>query len=548
TSGLAVSFGASGNCTITGNTVHITGAGSCTITASQAGDANYNAAANVPQSFTIGKATTTTAISSLPNPSNLGQNVTFSATVSGFAVPTGTVQFKDNGTNLGAPAALNASGVAQFSPSSLALGNHAITADYSGDANFLTSSGTLSGGQTVLATGALIKFSQPAYSVAEGGNFINITVIRSGDTSTAVSVDYATPDDSAALTFVPCANNSGVGSPRCDSTTALGTLNFAPGETSKTLTVLISQDVWVEGNETVALTLSNPTGGASFQQPSDANAVLTIVDDDSAPPTTNVNDSSDAFVRQHYHDFLNREADASGLAFWTNEIESCGSDAACREVKRINVSAAFFLSIEFQNTGYFVERIYKSSFGDINPPAVPVPVRFTNFMRDSQDIRAGVIVGSGNWQAQLDANKKAFALRFVQQAAFLNRYPATTTATAFVDSLNANAGLVLTDTERQALVTELSPNPADPALRADVLQQVADNALLQQQEFNRAFVLMQYFGYLRRNPDAAPEAALNFAGYNFWLGKLNQFNGNYINAEMIKAFITSSEYRARFGP
>jgi hypothetical protein len=94
----------------------------------------------------------------------------------------------------------------------------------------------------------------------------------------------------------------------------------------------------------------------------------------------------------------------------------------------------------------------------------------------------------------------------------------------------------------------LSANPSDPALRADVLQQVAENALLQQREFNRAFVLMQYFGYLRRNPDAAPEPTLNFNGYNFWLNKLNQFNGDYIGAELIKAFITSGEYRGRFGP
>jgi hypothetical protein len=72
--------------------------------------------------------------------------------------------------------------------------------------------------------------------------------------------------------------------------------------------------------------------------------------------------------------------------------------------------------------------------------------------------------------------------------------------------------------------------------------------LLNQQETNRAFVLMQYFGYLRRNPNDAPEASLDFAGYNFWLGKLNQFNGNYINAEMVKAFISSIEYRKRFGP
>src|SRR5207302_2524647 len=61
-SGLSVSFAAAGNCTIAGNTVHLTGAGSCTITASQAGDANYNAATNVPQSFNIAKANTATAL------------------------------------------------------------------------------------------------------------------------------------------------------------------------------------------------------------------------------------------------------------------------------------------------------------------------------------------------------------------------------------------------------------------------------------------------------------------------------------------------------
>jgi hypothetical protein len=373
-------------------------------------------------------------------------------------------------------------------------------------------------------------------------------VVRSGDTSQAVSVDYATPDDSAAMTFVPCSTANGVASPRCDFTTALGTLNFGPGETSKTFTVLISQDLWVEGDEAVALTLSNLTGGAAFQQPSDANAILTIVDDDVTPPTANAIDNSDTFVRQHYHDFLNREPDPAGFNFWTNQIESCGTDAQCRAVKRVNVSAAFFQSIEFQNTGYFVERMYKAGFGDINPPAVPVPLRFTAFLRDSQDIRGDIIVGVGNWQAQIDAAKKAYALAFVQRTAFLNRYPSLTSATTFVDSLNTNAGLVLSDVERSALIAELSPNPSDPALRADVLQKVAENALLQQREFNRAFVLMQYLGYLRRNPDAAPEPTLNFNGYNFWLNKLNQFNGDYVGAEMIKGFITSGEYRGRFGP
>ena len=141
---------------------------------------------------------------------------------------------------------------------------------------------------------------------------------------------------------------------------------------------------------------------------------------------------------------------------------------------------------------------------------------------------------------------KRFALEFVQRPEFLARYPALTSATAFVNSLDSNAGGVLSDTQRTALISELSANPTDAALRADVLMKVAENQLLQQKEFNRAFVLFQYFGYLRRNPDDAPDS--DFTGYNFWLTKLNQFNGDFVNAEMVKAFITSDEYRHRFGP
>jgi hypothetical protein len=78
------------------------------------------------------------------------------------------------------------------------------------------------------------------------------------------------------------------------------------------------------------------------------------------------------------------------------------------------------------------------------------------------------------------------------------------------------------------------------------LHDVAENATLNQQESNRAFVLMQYFGYLRRNPNDSPDS--DYTGFDFWLTKLNQFNGNFVNAEMVKAFIVSGEYRNRFGP
>ncbi len=94
----------------------------------------------------------------------------------------------------------------------------------------------------------------------------------------------------------------------------------------------------------------------------------------------------------------------------------------------------------------------------------------------------------------------------------------------------------------------LGITPADVGKRASVLRAVAEDQDLANAEKNRAFVLMEYFGYLRRNPYDPPELTLDFAGYNFWLGKLNQFNGNFVNAEMVKSFIISGEYRQRFGP
>jgi hypothetical protein len=138
-------------------------------------------------------------------------------------------------------------------------------------------------------------------------------------------------------------------------------------------------------------------------------------------------------------------------------------------------------------------------------------------------------------------------LEFVVRPRFLTAFPLSMTAAQYVDKLNQNAGGVLTQAERDALVAQLSSNADVTAGRAAVLRAVAENQQLRQNELRRAFVLMQYYGYLRRNPDDAPERDLNFGGWNFWLGKLNEFNGNYVEAEMVKAFITSDEYVKRFG-
>ncbi len=256
-------------------------------------------------------------------------------------------------------------------------------------------------------------------------------------------------------------------------------------------------------------------------------------------------DDPQFFVRQHYRDFLNRQADDLGLAFWTNEITSCGSDPQCIEAKRINVSAAFFLSIEFQQTGYLVYRFYKGAYGNL--PGAPVPLRFSEFLPDTQKIGQGVIVNQAGWETVLENNKQAFAAEFVQRSRFTSAYPTSLTPEQFVDQLFMNAGVTPSATDRAAAINEFgsAANTADIAARARTLRRVAEDSTLAQQEFNRAFVLMQYFGYLRRNPNDAPD--LNFAGYDFWLTKLNQFAGNFINAEMVKAFISSTEYRQRFG-
>jgi hypothetical protein len=259
-------------------------------------------------------------------------------------------------------------------------------------------------------------------------------------------------------------------------------------------------------------------------------------------------DCPDFFIRQQYRDFLNRETDTSGLTFWTNEIAFCGSDPICGEVKRINVSAAFFLSIESQETGYLLYRMNQVAYGKL--PGTPVPLSYSDFLADAPRIGQGLVVNQTGWQTVLENNKQTFALEFVQRSRFTTAYPDYAAPAAFVDALFANAGVLPSEAERAAAINEFgsASTIADATARARALRRIAEHPSLIQQECNHAFVLMQYFGYLRRNPNDPPEATLDFQGYNFWLNKLNQFNGNFTAAEMVKAFISSSEYRRRFGP
>ncbi|MBV9927079.1 MAG: DUF4214 domain-containing protein [Acidobacteria bacterium] len=391
-----------------------------------------------------------------------------------------------------------------------------------------------------------VAFSTSAYTVSEGTGagglgvdgtgFRVVTVTRSGDTTGTATVDYATADGTATRLK--------------DYQQTLGTLVFGPGQTTKTFTVFVPDDAFSEGAETVSLALSNPVGAVLGAIPT---ATLTINSNDGASGPSPVRAASfdnAFFVRQQYLDFLNREPDTSGFGFWQGNITECGADEGCKEVKRINVSAAFFLSIEFQNTGYLVERTYKAAYGDATSPNVAgtVPViRLNEFLPDTQRIGQGVIVGATGWEQALEANKQAYAVEFVLRQRFLSAFPLTMTAAQFVDKLVQNAGITLTTAERDAFIAQLNSTPDAAAGRAAVLRAVAENQQLVDNEKRRAFVLMQYYGYLRRNPDDAPEPTLNFAGWKFWLDKLNQFNGDPIAAEMVKAFLSSDEYIQRFG-
>jgi hypothetical protein len=250
-------------------------------------------------------------------------------------------------------------------------------------------------------------------------------------------------------------------------------------------------------------------------------------------------------VRQHYRDFLNREADAAGLAFWTGGINNCTPKPQCTDVARINTSAAFFLSIEFQSTGNLVRSFYVAA---LDRPLTNNMPGFTEFERDTQTMQRGLIVGQGNWQQTLSDNRDAFMRDFVTRAEFVGLYPTTDTPTQYVNKLFVHAAITPTSTERNNAIAEFgsATTASDAGARGRALLDVTQHPSFQAREMNRSFVQMEYFGYLRRNPNDAPDG--NFTGYDFWVTKLTNAGGNFVTSEMVKAFISSSEYRRRFGP
>jgi len=380
------------------------------------------------------------------------------------------------------------------------------------------------------------QFSAGDYTVSESGGSIPITVTRSGSLAAAASVGFATADGTALQ--------------RTKYINTAGRLTFAVGEMSKTFEVLIEDNAHPEGNETVNLLLMNPVG-SGLNSP--ARALLNITDNDTTAATGNPLDDPHFFVTQNYFDFLSRAPDQGGLDFWISVITgppACApNDAACVRERRITVSNAFFFELEFQQTGAYVFRVYRTAFGNHQPfPNPDANQQFPgeNLKLPSYDVfardRAQVVGGSSLAQAQLD-----LANAFVQRPEFLAKYPASLDGPGFVDALLATVmndlGVNLSS-QRAALITLFNQGG-----RGNVLYRLADdnqqtnpinNRPLIDAEYVRSFVATQYFGYLRRDAD--------IGGFLFWLGQVNSAPLRDLSKQraMVCSFITSGEYQQRF--
>jgi uncharacterized repeat protein (TIGR01451 family) len=373
--------------------------------------------------------------------------------------------------------------------------------------------------QNLTLTGArrnTFQFSAAASSVDEGSGFKEFLVSRTGDVSAAATVNFTTADTAG---LVACNVVNGKASERCDYETTAGTLRFAAGEVNKSFVVPIVNDVHVEGNETFSISLA---GTAGAQLGAISTITMTITDNDSTPATQNPIDGVEPFVTQQYLDFLGRLPDSIGLANWVATLNGCPNGGFGEDLNptcdRVHVSAGFFLSDEFRGRGYWAYRFYEVGF-DRRP-------FYAEFVPDMAQ------VGGAQSPASELLSKAAYTDAFVLRNEFTNRFSGLTNA-AYVDALERNAEITLSN--KAALVAALDGNQKP---RAQVLREIVELKAVEDRFFIRAFVAMQYFGYLRRDPDTI--------GYNNWVATLTAEPSNF--RHMIFGFLFSTEYRGRFGP
>lgn len=199
---------------------------------------------------------------------------------------------------------------------------------------------------------------------------------------------------------------------------------------------------------------------------------------------------------------------------------------APRELASLIERDPFSLLVEFPGTSFFVYRLCQASYGRMP--------RRTEFMTGMTLLGRGVFVGAPGWDDQLDKNRASVLLDWMNSREFRQRHDGQSNA-EFVDALMKNSGTDLSASERDALVKDLD---AQKQSRPAALKRIVEDQDFYAREFNNAYVLVHFFGYLRRNPDDAPDFDLK--GFTFWRNRLNSW-GDY--RTISRAFIESDEYR-----
>lgn len=256
-------------------------------------------------------------------------------------------------------------------------------------------------------------------------------------------------------------------------------------------------------------------------------------------------DDSDFFIQQQYIDFLRRFPEPAGMNFYLNILNGCHpSDIECSKFTRGALSANFFRSPEFQRKGSYVMYLYMVSIGQrpatvaevTNPAKVDRP-HYAEFMAD-----LGSISVPNDDPVLTEQKKVQLTNAWMQRAEIKAKYDGLSNA-AFVQKLLDTAGVTVSN--QTQLVNDLNTGAKT---RAQVLRSIAESPQVDDKFYKQAFVTMEYFGYLRRDPESCfghpnpSQCGFIFHNERFKLTADKDFLENTI----VRGFIESPEYRNRF--
>lgn len=365
----------------------------------------------------------------------------------------------------------------------------------------------------------VVQFGASSVTVNESEAYATVTVIRTGDTSGAATVKYAT-SDATDVNFncnpTTSGQIAGAASRKCDYHIGSGRLRFAPGETSKSIILSLVNDVYVEGPEVLTIALSNPTG-ATLGSPN--LATITITDND-APGQPNPINGTAFYVGMLYVDLLSRQPDPAGYQGWIDRIDKCGqAGQPPPPCDRVTVGGDGFLrSGEFFDREFFVLRLYRAGLGRIL------------VYNDVADL---ALVSGFLTASDLELNKQDLLAEIMSRPEFSNLYNGLGDS-AYVDKLIQTAAVTIPSSVRDGWVTALN---GSTKTRAQVFRELSERQEVSDKYLHEAQVVSCYYGFFTRNPDGA---------YFSYLDRLTR--GEITLGDLANAFINAQEYRQRFGP